>query len=63
MAVHSVPKFGLSGKIPRVVLDNPELTVECMSCLCVDMLLLYLNKMCCLCDALGSSKKDCRIAY
>ena len=24
MAVHSVPKFGLSGKIPRVVLDNPE---------------------------------------
>ena len=24
MAVHSVPKFGLSGEIPRVVLDSPE---------------------------------------
>ena len=24
MAVHSIPKFGLSGEIPRVVLDSPE---------------------------------------
>ena len=24
MVVHSVPKLGLSGKIPRVVLDSPE---------------------------------------
>ena len=24
MAVHSVPKFGLSGEIPRLVLDSPE---------------------------------------
>ena len=24
MAVHSVPKLGLNGKIPRVVLDSPE---------------------------------------
>ena len=24
MAVHSVPKLGLIGEIPRVVLDSPE---------------------------------------
>ena len=24
MVVHSVPKLGLSGEIPRVVLDSPE---------------------------------------
>ena len=31
--------------------------MACMSCLCVDMLFLYLNNMlCCLCDALGSFK-------
>ena len=24
MAVHSVPKLGLSGEIPRVVLNSPE---------------------------------------
>ena len=24
MAVYSVPKLGLSGEIPRVVLDSPE---------------------------------------
>ena len=24
MAIHSVPKLGLSGEIPRVVLDSPE---------------------------------------
>ena len=24
MVVHSVPRLGLSGEIPRVVLDSPE---------------------------------------
>ena len=24
MAVHSIPKFGLSGEIPRLLLDSPE---------------------------------------
>ena len=24
MVIHSVPKFGLGGEIPRVILDSPE---------------------------------------
>ena len=42
----------------------PKLTVDCMSCLCVDMLLLGLNNMlCCLSDALGNPTMDCRFVY
>ena len=47
MAIHSVPKLGLSGEIPRVVWIVSKLTVDCMCCLCVDMLLLCLNNMLC----------------
>ena len=45
MAVHSVPKLGLSGIIPRVVWTIPKLAVYYMCCLCIDMLLLCLNNM------------------
>ena len=45
VAIHSVPKLGLSGEILRVVWTVPKLTVDCMCCLCVDMLLLCLNNM------------------
>ena len=45
MAVHSLPKLGLSGEIPRVVWTVRKLITDCMCCLCVDMLLLCLNNM------------------
>ena len=45
MVVHSVQKLGLSDVIPRVVWTIPKLAVDCMCCLCIDMLLLCLNNM------------------
>ena len=40
-------KLGLSGEIPRVVWTIPKLAVDCLCCLCVDMLLLCLNNLLC----------------
>ena len=50
MVVFSVPK-----ELDRVAKSLewfwivPKLTADCMSCLCLDMLLLYLNNMLCCC--------------
>ena len=63
MVVHLVPKLGMSGEILEWFWTVPKLTVDCMCCLYVDMLLLCLNNMCFWYDSLGSSKIDCTFIY
>ena len=52
MAVYLVPKLGLSGEIPRALLDSLETDRR-----------LYVLLVCCLCESLSNSKVDCWIVY
>ena len=67
MAVFSVPK-----DLDRVAKSLEwfwivlKLTMDCMSCLCLDMLLLYLNNMLCCCVMLWVVPRwavDCLLAH